>query len=124
MIATIFVDRRAVLGRFRVESGAAPALRLVAALITALEAEGFRITVKHGRKEKTTAMLYNQEIGFTIGRRSIISLLRISSQGGVLQRVHVRHSSRAKAVWPPRPSDLEAMERHTEELERWKDENS
>lgn len=63
------------------------ALRLVAALITALEAEGFKITVKHGRKEKTTAMLYNQEIGFTIVEKIDHIPLASPPKGGVLQRV-------------------------------------
>ena len=42
------------------------ALRLAAALITALEQEGLKISITKGRKEKTRATLHNQEIGFTL----------------------------------------------------------
>jgi len=38
------------------------ALRLATGLITALEEEGFKIAVKKGHKEKTTATLHNQAL--------------------------------------------------------------
>ena len=63
------------------------ALQLTAGLITALEEEGFKIAVKKGFKEKTTAMLHNQEIGFTILEKIDRIPLASPPQGGVLQRV-------------------------------------
>ena len=63
------------------------ALRLAAGLITALEEEGFKIAVKKGHKEKTTATLYNQAIGFTIVEKIDHIPLASPPKGGVLQRV-------------------------------------
>jgi len=63
------------------------ALRLAAGLITALEEEGFKIAVKKGHKEKTTATLHNQAIGFTIVERIDHIPLASPPKGGVLQRV-------------------------------------
>lgn len=63
------------------------ALMLAAALITALEDEGFKISVKQGYKEKTIAAIYNQEIGFTILERIDQIPLASPPTGGVLQRV-------------------------------------
>ncbi len=63
------------------------ALRLAAGLITALEEEGFKIAVKKGHKEKTTATLHNQAIGFTIVEKIDHIPLASPPKGGVLQRV-------------------------------------
>ena len=63
------------------------ALRLAAGLITALEEEGFKVAVKKGHKEKTTATLHNQEIGFTIVEKIDSIPLASPPKGGVLQRV-------------------------------------
>ena len=63
------------------------ALRLAAGLITALEEEGFKISVKKGHKKKTTATLHNQEIGFTIVEKIDHIPLASPPKGGVLQRV-------------------------------------
>ena len=63
------------------------ALRLATGLITALEEEGFKIAVKKGHKEKTTATLHNQAIGFTIVERIDHIPLASPPKGGVLQRV-------------------------------------
>jgi hypothetical protein len=63
------------------------ALRVVAGLITALEEEGFKVSVKQGRKEKTTATLYNQQIGFTIVEKIDHIPLATPPKGGVLRRV-------------------------------------
>ena len=63
------------------------ALRLAAALITALEKEGFKISVKNGWKEKTVASLHNQEIGFTIVEAIDRIPLASPTKGSVLQRV-------------------------------------
>ena len=63
------------------------ALRVAAGLITALEEEGYKIAVKKGRREKTTATLHNQEIGFTIAERIDHIPLASPPKGGVLQRV-------------------------------------
>lgn len=71
-----------------VSKGSLPrALRLMAALITALEEEGFKISLKSGRKKKTTATLHNQEIGFTIVETIDRVPLASPPKGGVLQRV-------------------------------------
>lgn len=79
------VDRRAVPGYFRVESRAATGA--AAGLITALEEEGFKFAVKKGHKEKTTATLHNQAIGFTIVEKIDHIPLASPPKGGVLQRV-------------------------------------
>ena len=63
------------------------ALRFAAALITALEEEGFKISVRQGRKEKTTATFCNQQIGFTIVEKIDHIPLASPPKGGVLQRV-------------------------------------
>jgi hypothetical protein len=63
------------------------ALRLVEALMTALEEEGFKISVKSGPKEKTTATLHNQEIGFTFVEKIDHIPLASPPKGGVLDRV-------------------------------------
>jgi hypothetical protein len=63
------------------------ALRLAAGLIAALEEEGFKIAVKQGRKEKTTATLHGQEIGFTLVEKVDRIPLATPPKGGVLQRV-------------------------------------
>jgi len=63
------------------------ALRLAAGLITALEEVGFKVSVKQGRKEKTTATLHNQQIGFTIVEKIDHIPLASPPKGGVLQRV-------------------------------------
>jgi hypothetical protein len=63
------------------------ALRLVAALTTALEEEGFTISVKQGRRERTTATLHNQGIGFTIVEKIDHIPLASPPKGSVLQRV-------------------------------------
>ena len=63
------------------------ALRLAAGLITALEEEGFKIEVKKGHKEKTTATLHNQAIGFTVVEKIDDIPLATPPKGGVLQRV-------------------------------------
>ncbi len=63
------------------------ALRLAAGLVTALEEEGFKIAVKKGHKEKATAMIHNQEIGFTIVEKIDHIPLATPPKGGVLQRV-------------------------------------
>jgi hypothetical protein len=63
------------------------ALRFAAALITALEEEGFKISVRQGRKEKTTATFSNQQIGFTIVEKIDHIPLASPPKGGVLQRV-------------------------------------
>lgn len=63
------------------------ALRLAAGLITALEEEGFKIAVKKGHKEKATATLHNQAIGFTIVEKIDHIPLASPPKGGVLQRV-------------------------------------
>lgn len=63
------------------------ALRLAAGLIAALEEEGFKIAVKQGRKEKTTATLHGQAIGFTLVEKIDRIPLATPPKGGVLQRV-------------------------------------
>jgi hypothetical protein len=63
------------------------ALHLVAGLITALEEEGFKISVKQGHKEKTTATLHNQEVGFTVVEKIDHIPLASPPKGSVLQRV-------------------------------------
>ncbi len=63
------------------------ALKLAAGLITALEEEGFKIAVKKGYKEKTTATLHNQAIGFTFVEKIDDIPLATPPKGGVLQRV-------------------------------------
>lgn len=63
------------------------ALRLAAGLITALEEEGFKISVRQGHKEKTTAILHNQEIGFSLMEKIDHIPLASPPKGGVLQRV-------------------------------------
>lgn len=63
------------------------ALRFAAALITTLEEESFKIAVKEGHKEKTTATLYNQQIGFTIVEKIDRIPLVAPPKGVVLQRV-------------------------------------
>jgi hypothetical protein len=95
-----------------VSKGSLPrALRLMAALITALEEEGFKISVKSGRKEKTTAALQNQEIGFTIVETIDRVPLASPPKGGVLQRVltyaGTPHEQRPSGhlglrIWKPR----------------------
>ena len=62
-------------------------MRLAAGLITALEEEAFKIAVKKGHKEKTTATLHNQAIGFTIVEKIDDIPLATPPKGGVLQRV-------------------------------------
>jgi len=63
------------------------ALRFAAGLITALEEQGFKISIRQGHKEKTTATLYNQEIGFAISEKIDSIPLASPPKGGVLQRV-------------------------------------
>ena len=102
------------------------ALRLAAGLITALEEEGFKIAVKKGHKEKTTATLHNQEIGFTIVEKIDHIPLASPPKGGVLQRVltYAGTPHEQKPSRPAGPSDLATVERFTEELERWKNPNA
>jgi len=63
------------------------ALRFAAGLIAALEEVGFKIAVKQGHKEKTTAILQNQEIGFALVEKIDHIPLATPPKGGVLQRV-------------------------------------
>ena len=63
------------------------ALRFAAGLITAIEEEGFKIAVKQGHKEKTTATLHNQVIGFSLVEKIDHIPLATPPKGGVLQRV-------------------------------------
>lgn len=63
------------------------ALKFAAALITALEAEGFKVRVGNGFREQTTAIRYNQEIGFTLVERIDKVPLTTPPKGGVLERV-------------------------------------
>ena len=63
------------------------ALRFAAALITALEVEGFKVEVGNGFREQTTATLYDQEIGFMLVERTDKLPLTTPTKGGVLERV-------------------------------------
>jgi hypothetical protein len=65
----------------------ARALKFAAALITALEGEGFKVRVGNGFREQTTAIRYNQEIGFTLVERTDKVPLTTPPKGGVLERV-------------------------------------
>jgi len=65
----------------------ARALKFAAALITALEGEGFKVKVGNGFRDQTTATLYNQEIGFTLVERTDKIRLTVPPKGGVLERV-------------------------------------
>ena len=81
------------------------ALRFAAGLITALEEEGFKISVRQGQKEKTTATLYNQDIGFKVVEKVDRIALVSPRKGGVLQRVLTPHgllSSEVASVCPAR----------------------
>ena len=69
------------------KSALARALKFAAALITALEGEGFQVRVGNGFREQTTATRYNQEIGFTLVERIDKIPLTAPPKGGVLEQV-------------------------------------
>jgi hypothetical protein len=63
------------------------ALHLAAGLITALEEQGFKVTVGDGCRERTVATLYGQAIGFAILEKVDRVDLTSPPKGGVLDRV-------------------------------------
>jgi hypothetical protein len=69
------------------KSALSRALKFAAALVSALEEQGFKVAVGNGFREQTTATLYNQQIGFTLVERTDKIPLTAPPKGGVLERV-------------------------------------
>jgi hypothetical protein len=123
-------DSRKILGAsdqcldIRVSKGSLDrALRIMAGLIGAVEAEGFEVTVGNGHREHTVANIHGKQIKFGLIEKVERVDLAVAPPGGMLERV-LTFSGKPVAFEPNGRLSIEIWQPWRANPKRWKDRKS